>query len=304
MRGTESTGPPECRSTERSTDWGCFLKLNLLRVVTTSGWIMSNDLFDCRLACWSTIEADFVTRTHFKWLQSQVEYSRLAYFNSDLTRWSVALWASFSSRLFRKNEARMLSKTDEDWQRVEEPRDLILDVGNRGHQWGSVNNILWWGTLCKTWRKINLHIEWEREAQIVVSYFSEWQQQPTKGYKVALYSDWLRAIALHTIYIDSLNLDYPRDCVNTVIIHLYSTQGTIPSGVPSVDGWGMKPRRDLPPSQGGWAWGREKERKRDTHNYWEAKVLHHSCPLWWGHIGTLHEGSISRTYNGFCRLVT
>ena len=71
MRGTEPTCPPECHSTEWSTDWGCSLASNLLWVVRTSGWIASNDLFDCCVACWSTIKADFVTRTHFEWLQSQ-----------------------------------------------------------------------------------------------------------------------------------------------------------------------------------------------------------------------------------------
>ena len=32
----------------------------------------------------------------------------------------------------------------------------------------------------------------------------------TKGYKVTLYSDWLRATTLHAIYKDSLNLDCPK----------------------------------------------------------------------------------------------
>ena len=43
------------------------------------------------------------------------------------------------------------------------------------------------------------------------------------GNKVTLYSDWLRATALYTIYRNSLNLDCPRDNVNTAIIHSYST---------------------------------------------------------------------------------
>ena len=45
----------------------------------------------------------------------------------------------------------------------------------------------------------------------------------TKGYKVTLYSDWLRASALYTIYRNVLNLGYPRDSVNTAFIHSYST---------------------------------------------------------------------------------
>ena len=121
MRGTEPTCPPECHSTEWSTDWGCSLASNLLWVVTTSGWIASNDLFDCCVACWSTIKADFVTRTHFEWLQSQgkVQPTSLLqqWFNSVL---GASLWASFSSQFFKKKEARMLFRTDDDRQRVEE----------------------------------------------------------------------------------------------------------------------------------------------------------------------------------------
>ena len=45
----------------------------------------------------------------------------------------------------------------------------------------------------------------------------------TKGYKVTLYSDWLRGTTLYTIYWNILNLDYPRDSVNTASIHSYST---------------------------------------------------------------------------------
>ena len=45
----------------------------------------------------------------------------------------------------------------------------------------------------------------------------------TKGYKVTLYSDWLRAITLYNIYRNVLNLGCPRDNVNTAIIHSYST---------------------------------------------------------------------------------
>ena len=70
MRGTDLVGPPVCRLAEWSTDWGCSLQPNLLRVVTTSEWIVLIDLFDFRLSCWSKIEVDFVTRTHFKWSRS------------------------------------------------------------------------------------------------------------------------------------------------------------------------------------------------------------------------------------------
>ena len=38
----------------------------------------------------------------------------------------------------------------------------------------------------------------------------KWQPTLTKGYKVTLYSDWLRATALYAIYINSLNLGCPK----------------------------------------------------------------------------------------------
>ena len=100
LRGTDATGPPECRSTGWSTDWGCSLQPNLLRVVTTSGWIALNDRFDCRLAYWSTIQADFMTRTY----DHKAKYNRLAYFNNDLTQWTAAQWMSFSSRFLKEKQ--------------------------------------------------------------------------------------------------------------------------------------------------------------------------------------------------------
>ena len=41
--------------------------------------------------------------------------------------------------------------------------------------------------------------------------------------RFSLYTNWLRATSLYIIYRNSLNLDYPRDSVNTAIIHMYST---------------------------------------------------------------------------------
>ena len=73
MSGTDPTGLPECRSAELSTDWGCFLETNLLWVVTTSGWIASSDLLECRLPGWSTIESDVAKRSRLEELQSQGE---------------------------------------------------------------------------------------------------------------------------------------------------------------------------------------------------------------------------------------
>ena len=49
----------------------------------------------------------------------------------------------------------------------------------------------------------------------------------TKGYKVTLYSDSLRATTLYVIYINGPTWAVRGDSVNTSIIHLYST--VIPS---------------------------------------------------------------------------
>ena len=71
MRGMDPTGPPECRPVECSKNWGCSLETNLLRVVTTSGWIASRDLFECRLTQWSTIKSGVAQGAHLEWLQSE-----------------------------------------------------------------------------------------------------------------------------------------------------------------------------------------------------------------------------------------
>ena len=95
MRGTDPTGPPECRWAEWSTNWGCSMETNLLRVVTTSGWIASHDLFECCLTGWSTIELDFLTRVTSSGYNHRVKYS-------DLTWWSATLWLSSSLRSSKK----------------------------------------------------------------------------------------------------------------------------------------------------------------------------------------------------------
>ena len=64
------------------------------------------------------------------------KYNRLAYSSSDLTRWTANLWASFlfsrcdlELMIFKRNEAKMLLRTDGGRRRVEEPCALIPDVG-------------------------------------------------------------------------------------------------------------------------------------------------------------------------------
>ena len=109
MRGTEPTGPPEYRLVEWSTDWGFFSETNLLRVVTTNVWIALSDLFECRLAWWSTIESDVVRRAHFKWLRSHCEVQLASLLQSVIELGEVQLCIRLSLLdSSRKNWWRML----------------------------------------------------------------------------------------------------------------------------------------------------------------------------------------------------
>ena len=60
--------------------------------------------------------------------------------------------------------------------------------------------------------KQNTHREREREAQRVYLYYQECNSYNvrTKGYKVTLYSDSLRATTLYAIYRNGPHLGYPR----------------------------------------------------------------------------------------------
>ena len=142
MRGTDPAGPPECRSTEWSTDWGCFLETNLLRVVTTSEWITSSDLFKCHVAEWSMIESDVTKRAHFKWLQSQGEVQ----LTSLLQQWfNTVRCSSMNVFLFSVLQGKQIKNVvwmwiDDSRQRVGDPRALIPDVGNGGRLCGSSTN--------------------------------------------------------------------------------------------------------------------------------------------------------------------
>ena len=70
---------------------------------------------------------------------------------------------------------------------------------------------LWWRTCVRVESRYS---EREREAQsrYVYSEYQQQLQQPTftKGNKVTLYSDWLRATTLYTIYRNSSNLGCPK----------------------------------------------------------------------------------------------
>ena len=132
MGGMEPTGPPEYFPAEWSTNWGCFPKNNMLRAVTTNVWIASSDLFECRLAWWSTIELDVVRRAHIKWLQSQGEVHP----SSLLQQWFNTMKCNsmnvflFSVLKKKKIKDVICMRTDDGRQRVEEPHALIPDVGS------------------------------------------------------------------------------------------------------------------------------------------------------------------------------
>ena len=68
--------------------------------------------------------------------------------------------------------------------------------------------------LCIGETKLDTRREREREAQRISLFIRcnsyKYEQPPSKGYKVTLYSDSLRATALYAIYINSPSLGYPR----------------------------------------------------------------------------------------------
>ena len=103
----------------------------------------------------------------------------------------------------------------------------------QGRQCGSESNIEFCDEEEPAYEKeqdTHTHTQREREREreigtkkryIPIATVTKWQPNLTKGYKVTLYSDYLRATVLYTIYRKSLNLDCPRDSVNTAIIHLF-----------------------------------------------------------------------------------
>ena len=208
MRGTDPTGPPECCSVAWSTNWGCSLETNMLRVVTTSGWIASRDLFECCLAGWSTIESNVAKRAHLEWLRSQGKVHPAGLLQSMIYLGEVQLYMRlFSSLFFKKSKSECCMWTDDDAQLVEKP--LCSDT----RCWGRVMK-----NVCKSGIKIHTHTHTHTHRHKVVMFIKDYQQQLqqtiattlTKGYEVTLYSDWLRATALYIIYRSRLNLSYPK----------------------------------------------------------------------------------------------
>ena len=102
-----------------------------------------------------------------------------------------------------------------------------IGVVNGGRQCGRINSIY----VEEQWVQVLTHIHKvrergkERHKYTWILLFKETATTTTRTTftKVTLYSDWLRATALYNIYRNSLNLDCPRDSVNTTIIHPSST---------------------------------------------------------------------------------
>ena len=127
---------------------GLFLGQNLLRVVTTWRWAVPNGLTKHYLTWWSTIYSQIRRENSLRVVTiTSAKYNQLVYFGSDLTRWSAYLQASFSSQDLQENKARVLLKTEDSRQRVEELRAPIPDVGVWGRQYGNLNNILCWRSM-------------------------------------------------------------------------------------------------------------------------------------------------------------
>ena len=151
MRGTDPTGPLECRSAEWSPNLGCCLETNLLQVATTSGWIASRDLFECRLTGWSTIKSDFLTRAHFKWLQSHVEIQPTSLIQAVNQLGKVQLYLRLSSlRSSRKRESKSkcFVETDDDRRWVEEPLWLWYEMLGTRRSMQKYKQHPWWWRTC------------------------------------------------------------------------------------------------------------------------------------------------------------
>ena len=136
----------------------------MLRVVTTSGWIASRDLFECRLARWSTIESDVAQRAHFEYLQSQGDVQPssllLQWFNTARCSFVCVFLLSFLQEDWIRNVG--LMRNDDDRQRVEDPFSLIPDVGDEAVSAEVQSTFLWWRICVRVGTR---YIEREREAQ-------------------------------------------------------------------------------------------------------------------------------------------
>ena len=148
-----------------------------------------------------------------------MEYNWLAYSKcwSNIVRCKLCVSPLFSL-LFKKNgKNRMLWFYDDGWHRVEEPPMLWYQMlGTRPSVRKSKQHSVWWRA-CVWDNEIDTQREREREREIgtkkqyiPIGNSYKWQPALTKGYKVTLYSAYLRATALYVIYINGPNLGCPK----------------------------------------------------------------------------------------------
>ena len=160
MRGTDPTDPPKCRLAEWSTKFGCCLETNLQRVVTTSEWIASGDLFGCCLTEWSTIGSDVAQGAHLKWLRSQ-EQSTASWLTpiSDLIQWDANFLFVFSLLCSsRKTKTKCYEVYYDGRQRVEESPTLWYQMlGNKAVRAEVQATFVMMKNLCVRISKIDIH---------------------------------------------------------------------------------------------------------------------------------------------------
>ena len=107
---------------------------------------------------------------------------------------------------------------DDDRQRVEEPLTLWYQMlGTRSSVRKYKQHLLWRRTCVWKWARYReTERERERERHKKALYFSIaivtiiTTTNLTKGYKVTLYSDYLRATAVYAIYRNSANMGCPK----------------------------------------------------------------------------------------------
>ena len=105
-RETDPTDPPECRSTEWSTNLGLLPRDRSAASAYNERWTTFGDLFRCRLTKWTTIVSAVAWGVPFKRLQSHGQ-STVAWLTLNL--WFNTLRGKFllrllSSLLFKENK--------------------------------------------------------------------------------------------------------------------------------------------------------------------------------------------------------
>ena len=216
MWGTDPTDPPGCRLAEWSTKFGCpgdqsttggySKRVNCVR------WpirMLFNRMKHDWVGCCTRSSPPTVTITGTEY--SRPTYSNL-WFNTVRCKLFVFLLPSL---FFKENKSRMLCGVR--WRPTAGRRTsnaLIPNVGDKAVSAEVQATFVMMKNLCV--RKQDT--EREREIEIGTKetlYFNsnsyKWQPTLTEIYKVALYSDYLRATALYAIYRNSPNMGCPKE---------------------------------------------------------------------------------------------